>query len=264
MPTPFELIDRKDVLELFHEFMQLDGGCRFLCLSGVAKVGKSHFMTKVFPALARETYGARYAVVDLSPRSHAEADVLHNACAQLGGDSLFPRYHEAYEVFLSRPRVEVKGLQAILSSVLVRSQDEPTERERAARYLVSEFVADLETATDGPVLLLIDAVDKANERMQEWLMHTLMVQMARVPHARVVIAGRTVPEPAGSCVAISLGIDLPPVEDEEAYITYCREIEADLNEQEIRKIAFMFDYMPGYFVDFVRPKFGRVEVSRGF
>jgi hypothetical protein len=116
---PHITIDRQPAIDLFDQLLQADSQCRILRLTGEAKMGKSHLMAKVFPLLACEAHSARSAVLDLRNRTQSIPDILHAACGLLGGEADFPAYHAAYHEWLSRPRVEVKGLQRVASGCAI-------------------------------------------------------------------------------------------------------------------------------------------------
>jgi len=108
-------IDRLEVIDQFGRLMQTDSSHRLLRLVGEAKMGKSHLLTKVFPEMARRWYLAGCAIIDL--RSYrAPADILLAACSQLDPDR-FPAFHQAYQVWLDRPRplAEATSLEALLA-----------------------------------------------------------------------------------------------------------------------------------------------------
>lgn len=262
---PHKTIDRQDSIQLFHQLMQTDSEFCILRLLGEAKLGKSHLLTKVFPALARRDYRACCAVLDLRGQAQTPSSILYTAYSQLGNPATLPNYCTAYQESLNRSQaqVQVTGLQAILANIQIRATDEADESEQAIRHLTSQFVADLRNLTGSPLLLLFDAVEGADERTRNWLMDTLLVQISALAHAKIVVAGRSVPEPYGSYTATCRSYELPLVDEEQAYILYCREIGAALEEQSIRDMARVFDYKPGLFVDFVMPKFARREAAYG-
>jgi hypothetical protein len=90
----------------------------------------------------------------------------------------------------------------------------------------------------------------------------LLVQLAPLPHLRIVVAGRGVPEPHGSYAAFTRSYELQPVREIHEYISYCRQIGAALDEPSISTLALAFDYKPGAFAD-VMPKFTHQEAARG-
>ncbi|MDY6877369.1 MAG: ATP-binding protein [Chloroflexota bacterium] len=256
-------INRRDSINLFHHLMQPDSEFHILRLLGEAKMGKTHLLTKVFPTLARQNYQAHYAVLDLRGQAQTPTSILHTAYSQIGDPTTFPNYCAAYQELINRSKVQVTGLQAILALVQIRAIDETDESESVIRHLTSQFVADLHNLADSSLLLLFDAVEGADERTRNWLMDILLMQLSTLAHVKIVVAGRSVPEAYGSYTATCHSYELRPVNEVQAYIVYCREIGANLEEQSIRDFARAFDYKPGLFVDYVTPTFARREVAHG-
>jgi hypothetical protein len=159
--------------------------------------------------------------------------------------------------------VEVAGLRATLANVQIKQRDEAGEERRITRHLVDQFVADLRRSTDAPVVLFFDTVNDASATVCDWLMDTLLVQLSPLLHVRVVVAGRSMPEASGSYAALCCSYQLTPVEEDEAYITYCQQVGAVLVEQSIRDFARVFEYKPGLFVDYVLPKFVARKAAHG-
>ena len=255
-------INMQEAIDQFHQLMQPDCEFRVLRLLGEAKLGKSHLVTKLFPHLGQTIYQARYAVLDLRNPAQDIADILHAACNWLGGMINFPTYAAAHRDWLNRPIIQVSGLQALLSRIQVKAPEETDESHKMARHLTTQFVADLRQLTIAPVLLIFDQLDDANPANQDWLIDTLLVQLAPLTHVRVVVAGRTMPEASGSYAAICCSYELLPVHEDQAYINYCRECKIELAENEIRVLARAVDYKPGAFAD-VMPKFMRREAAHG-
>jgi len=112
-------------------------------------------------------------------------------------------------------------------------------------------VADLRALSPSPILLLFDALDQAEKSLQDWLLNNLVAHLVPLPHLRLVLAGRTVPEPPGSCIPHTLHHQLSPVTDEAAYIAYCQSVQASLVEQSIRDFARATGYKPGFFADLI-------------
>jgi len=76
------ILDRTQPVGIFEQLLDRDHPCRFMRLSGAAKMGKSHLLTKVFPALAQQQ-GARCVIMDMRG-SQTVIDWLYHICIQLG------------------------------------------------------------------------------------------------------------------------------------------------------------------------------------
>lgn len=256
----YETINRQGIIDIFHELMQPDSPFRILRLLGESKLGKTHFLTKVFPTIARQHYSANFALLELRSRALTRLDILHIASGLLGDETTFPSYHAAYHDWMNRPHTQVAGLQALLSYVRIKPEGEPDQTHKATRHLVSRFVSDLRAVTDIPSLFLFDALDDAADiSTVDWLMNVLLVQLAQLPHLRVVLAGQSVPEPCASYTTLCRTHELLPVDDEDEYIAYCRQLGIQLSCQSIRDIAHILDYKPGLFVDYVLPRYAHRE-----
>lgn len=246
-------INGEEILDIFHELMQTNSNQRVLRLIGQAKLGKSHLLTKVFPALARQEQATcRHAILDLRSQAQGVPDVLHSACAQLG-DAGFAGYLAEYRAWRNRPRIEASGLQALLSKISIFAQSEAEESRRVIPDLTRAFVNDLRARPQQPVLLLFDAVDNAADATRDWLMDMLLVQLASLPHVRCVVAGRTLPDAAGGYAAVCGHYELQPVQEENAYIHFCQSLGMRLVEQSIRDFARASGYKPGFFAELTEP-----------
>ena len=241
------ILDRKEPVDLFNQLLDSSHHCRFMRLSGAAKMGKSHLLTKVFPALAQQQ-DARYVIMDMRG-SQTVIDWLYHISTQLG-IAHFPTFDKAYQAWLYRPLLQGQDIQAISSEISARSH----QRDETPHY-TRILVDDLRRLNDRPIVLLCDAVDDAEKDVQEWLMGTLLVQLQPLPHLHIVVGGRTLPEPLGNYTMICQSHELRPVEEREAFIRYCSEIKSDLKEDDICVLAHAFDYVPGAFVNIVNRKF---------
>ena len=246
MTTPPPTIDRRDTFGLFGDLMQPEPQFRVLRLIGDAKLGKTHFASKVFPHLAKEDYGAECAVVDL--RRLATSDVLHNLSAHFGDEELFPAYIQAYQSWLERDAPEIRDVRALFSVLTIRSPDGTNNTEEMERHLVTCLAQDLSAARDRLFLFIFDRMDDSTST-SKWVMDTLLVHVSHVPNVRVIVAGRSVPTPSASYAALCCEHVLQPVKDEEAYISFCRASGLLLSDESIRTAACVCDYVPGSFVD---------------
>ncbi len=159
------------------------------------------------------------------------------------------------KIWLNKPKVEMQHVFLLLSSFTFSAKQGYDDLYKRDHHLTIEFIKDLETCNDRLLLLLVDHIDSAAEAVRTWLINTFLVRISLLKHIRVVVAGRSVPEPHGTYAASCLHAQLHPVTEEDAYIAYCRRLNVTLVEQSVRDIAFLLDYQPGMFVDYVLPKF---------
>jgi hypothetical protein len=256
------MIDGEEVLNLFATFMQPQSRHRVLRLLGEAKLGKSHLLTKVLPVLARSQYQAcTCAILDLRNPALGVPDILHNTCSQLN-DAAFTGYRNAYQAWRNRPKIEANGLQALLSKISIQARSSEDDTRLILPDLTRAFVSDLRQFDAKPVLLLFDAVNDSTDQTRTWLMDMLLVQLSPLDHVRVVIAGRDLPDAAGSYAAACLSYELQPVVEVDAYIRFCHETGVTLAEQSIRDFAHAFNYRPGLFAEYTQ-SFANRSTSHG-
>ena len=253
-----ETINTHDAVQKFQNMLQRSGQTRVLCLEGASKMGKSHLLTKVFPALAKPDFQDRYAILDLRDTTDDVPNILTIACSQL---KVCESYSKANETWINRPKINLKNFISIFSFHRISAKDSAEDIRGRDRHFTTQFVKDLDKLDK--VLLLFDSVDCASPGMQMWLMNTLLAQLSSLAHVLVVVVGRTLPEPHGSYAAFCERYQLRPVEDEKEYIAYCQNIHAKLGKQTIRAFAKAFDYKPGLFAEYVYPKFRQQELSNG-
>ncbi len=246
---------------LFRLLMLPGSQTKVLRLLGEAKLGKSHLLTNIFPRLAEKDFQARYAILDLRNTAHTTHDILHMICAQLNGLTS-DYYYSAYQEWINRPKIGIQQLYAIFSHVHISAKNSANDLRQGENSLLTAFIKDLNTLDDKPLLLFFDSVDRADESIQIWLMDTLLVHLSSLPHVRVVVAGRSLRKPSGSYAASCRSYQLLPVQDIEAYISYCKKVNIVLAEQSIRDFALAFSYKPGIFVDYVLPTFMGEAVVR--
>jgi hypothetical protein len=248
-----ETIDTDEIIGIFRQFLKTSSTTRVLYIIGEAKLGKSHLLTKVFPVLAQQEYQARHAVIDLRhPQTISE--ILSLTSSQLDG-MCCTHFKDAEREWTNQPKVRMEHVFLILSSLTLSAEQEYNDLYKNMHYLTTQFIKDLETYDDQPLLLLIDHMDNATEEIQAWLINTFLVRISLLKHIWIVVAGHSVPEPHGRYAASCLRYQLHPVTEEDAYIAYCHRLKVTLLEQSIRDFAFYVDYRPGMFVDYVVTKF---------
>lgn len=242
-------IDRLDVMYLFDRLVQPDSEHRTLHLLGDAKMGKTHLMTRIFPQRA-EAHNCRYAVQSLHGQIRV-ADILHTLRSKLAELGPFAGFDQAYRDWATRPVIEASDIQALFAKISVTAQKGEDESRKVEPMLTTHFVADLRQLNAGPVVLLFDALDNAPDSIKTWLFCTLLGQLALLPHVRVVVAGRSLPDPGEDYAPRCRVHRLQPVWDVQEYITYCQHHKVGLVEQSIRDFARAIDYRPGQFVGLV-------------
>ena len=257
-----ETINTHAVVDQFRQLLRSDSRFRILRLTGEAKTGKSHLLTKVFPAIAQEEYQAHCAIVDLRNKMYNTVPhILDMIYSQVNLTNLKDRLVSSSQTQINKPKESFE--QALVSystfgGSLKSSLDKENLRDE---HLVSQCIDDLRTLNSRPLLLLFDTFNSAPKSIQTWLMDSFLVKISRLDHVRVIVAGNFLLEADGSYSARCLSYRLKQVEEMEEYIAYCKRLHIVLAEQSIRDFAHLFDYTPGLFVDWVLPKFLQRKMS---
>lgn len=246
----YETIDMQEAVKQFHHLMQPSHKMRVLRLEGEEKMGKSHLLIYVFPMLARE-YQAKHVLLDLRNHTDTIPNFLCLAKSQL--DLQTSHFDAAYQAWLNRPKFEAEQLLALFSRVTISVEDSQDDLSQRDLHLTTQFIQDLRTVDDRPLLFLFDSVERASLYVQTWLMNTFMVQLSPLHHVRVVVAGRSLPEAYCSYATSCQSYKLSAVRQMGAYTMYCRTANLPLSEPQIEALAQVFRYTPGLFVEWVVP-----------
>jgi hypothetical protein len=247
------MIDREEAVARFRALIDPVTPLRVLRLLGEAKMGKTHLLTKVFPSLAQQ-HGSVCAVLDLRNSQQTIIAHLHQPCMQLGRNH-FPTFDHSYATWINQPQIQVNGLQGVFSIFSLRSRGREDDTARMIPHLTRCFVDDLRQMHHPQRVLIFDQVDDAAPETQIWLMDTFLGQVQGLAHIRVVVGGRTLPNVLGNYARLCASYELTSVQEEKAYITYCREVGASLGEQSIRDFAKASRYVPGGFAEIVHAHF---------
>lgn len=253
------LINHDAAIALFFELLQPTSRHRFLRLLGDGEMGKTTLLREVFPVLAAQQ-GLRTAFIDMRNQAQKPTDFLHMICGQINRQG-FPAFDKAYDQWLTRPKVQISGLQALFSKIQVGSGEDDEGSTDPTLLLTRRFVDDLDRLNVHPTLLLFDAVDNASPFTQSWLMDQLLVQLQSLPHVRAVVGGRTLPDASGAYARQCYSYELRPVQDTAAYVRYCRELGLNLSEELIRTGAIFCSFNPGRFANAIKVYFSSSSVS---
>lgn len=250
LPATPLTINRQEAIVLFDRLVQPDSPHRALHLLGDAQMGKTHLMSQIFPQRASDLHRLLCTTLSLHSQTNV-ADILYNLVSRLAEAGPFVNFERAYQQWVTRPVHEARDNQELFAQINTSAQKTEDEGRKFEPMLTTQFVADLRLLANRPLLLLFDALDNAPEPIRAWLFHTLLGHLATLPHMRVVVAGRNLPDPTGDYAASCRVYRLQPVRDETEYINYCRQVKAALVEQSIRDFARAVDYRPGQFVGLV-------------
>jgi len=241
-------IDRGEVITLFHQLMRPHSLHRVLRLSGDPKMGKSHFLTKIFPHLARQHYGARCITLDIRNLTSSQ-DFLHRLAMPLED---FPHYHQTYQAWVNRSKVEVKNVFTLLTSISLRNQAGPDEAQAHLRNLLTHLERDLRTLTSTPLLVMIDALDDEYDKdphLKSWVLNQFLPPLTQLNHLRLVLAGRQMPPATSDYSGLCLDCHLTSVQDTAAYHTYCQHQPITIDRHLIDGYILGAGYRPGFFIE---------------
>jgi len=222
--------------------MHTDSEYHILHLYGQGQLGKTHLATKVFPRLAKKKYGANCAIIDFKSRGQTAFDIFDKMIGQLSSPKYFSSYYNHYDEYLKQ--------------VLLSPKENETDEIIKARRLIPFFADGLDNLSDAMVLLIFDAINEANEKIADWLMNSVLVQIAKRTNLRVIVAGQSIPEASISLTTICRTEKLFPIDRDEPFMVYCREIDidTDLEEKNIRECIQQSEYNPGFFVALLETK----------
>ena len=255
------IINHDRAIEQFRQLLAPNPKIRFMRLLGDGEMGKTTLMSKVFPVLATQQ-NIRTAYIDMRNQAQKPIDFLHTICGLIDRRG-FPAFDHAYEEWLTRPKIQMVGLQSFLSKIQISAGREDENREDLTMHLTRKFVDDLDDAPTRRVLLLFDTVNDASSLTQSWLMDKLLVQLQALPHVCAVVSGRSLPDASGSYAMNCCSHELRPVDDPAAYVRYCRELNVPLSEAEIHLAARFCLFNPGRFAHALQINFPQVSVSHG-
>lgn len=244
------IINHDGAIQQFRQLLQPKVQYRFIHLQGDGEMGKTTLLAKVFPILAEHS-SVYYAAIDMRNSAQSPVDIIHTICSQLG-DELFPHFAQAYSELLNQQRatIQISRSMAIFSKIdIINHPVDDNKGDLGTLHLTSNFIEDLRSMRERLIVFLFDTVDQASTVTQNWLLNDLLGRLRPLLHLRVVVAGRRLPEASSSYSATCRPYKLSPVFDMEAYIRYCREIGARLDEQNIRLLAQNTGYIPGAFAN---------------
>lgn len=225
---------------------------RVLRLIGESKLGKSHLMRDVFPELC-QVYKACCVYLDLQGNeSQTPLGVL-----SVARGILFRTHQIRCSEYDRATRETPPGsisIEKMAQLGSVTNINAPVYGDEVIwsriPQLTSGLIDDLAQVPSTQIVFLLDSIDQARDRTREWLLTSFLVEVAQLPHVRVVLAGQTMPSVAGGYAAVTETLKLEPV-DEQEFILYCRRVRITLQVEEIRFLAKAVRYRPGLFVECV-------------
>ena len=245
-------IDHGDAVDLFRRLLAGDSPHRLLRLTGDAKMGKSHLLRHVFVEIAGEE-GVPSVLLDLREATKSVRDLLAEIERGLRDHLDCSGYQRAERDSLTPGSISIKRTVFFKSRVKVSTAGDAWD---IARLLTVQLAIDLGEA-DRLAVVLVDAAEQASTTTQQWLSQTLLPELCRLPQLRVVVAGRTLPEPSSSYAPHCMNHRLDKVEDPQAYVVFCRDAGIPCPPAFIPEFARVLQFTPGLFVELVVPAYGR-------
>ncbi len=188
-------LDRDDEIGLFQDMLIGQVSEQILLVSAEGGVGKSELM-RAYAACCSEEY--LLIKVDFKGGQVDLSELISRICDALGWEQC-PAILEVIER-LKPPAPEIHvtdnkllGQNRIDINVVLNAPEEK-DREKNRVDLTNALFTDLRRL--GQVVLLFDTFNDGHELVKTWLWGAFLVRICNTPQARVVIAGRNLPEPA--------------------------------------------------------------------
>lgn len=244
MLPKFPLIDRKEAITLFKDFLQKDY-FRIFLIKGETMMGKSRVLQEY--AKLSEAQKIRSVFIDL--KSTSEEFLILYEIAQQIDMNLFPRFSAAYSKFMNQS-TNVNQVNQFFSKMTIR--DDSTEKLNKYRLLEfrAAFLSDIDSfAKDMNFLVIVDSFEAATTSVQEWLAKEFLVPISKKSQVKIVIAGITTPQPAISWEDCAQVHELSSVSKEDC-MAFCNELGIEQDENVIGEFVMYFQGKPGAFVQY--------------
>ncbi len=182
------IADRKYQIEFFRAMLAGTTDKRILLLRADGGRGKTDLLQR----LAHECPADRCVVrFNLKTAEKGIAQILGVFRDKLGADAL-PRFYAA----LARldPNINIAHITSLgkFDLSIMLNVDEQTRKIRL-ELLEAAFFDDLRAACAN-LVVIFDTFDQAPDELKKWLSGAFLEHAATIPHLRVVIGGREVPE----------------------------------------------------------------------
>lgn len=210
------LANYKTELQQFQELVAFDSRQRILMFHGESGVGKSELLRA---CQSRVPQHIRLVSVQLRGSDTTPAGILYRL-GQRGGWDRLPQLTQRVASMTKRQngtgdeswRVNMRRQ---LSEVV--SQGSIAERRQRLADLTEAWFSDL-NGFRSPLLLVMDTFEQTTTEMQKWLDQHFLPGVAQVQQMRVLMAGRTVPEPSVEWHHCCTSHQLPGVHEAEAWL----------------------------------------------
>jgi hypothetical protein len=244
------LIDRILAVQKFTDMLEGTSKKRILRIIGEGKMGKSRLLQE-FGKLSREKWKAHCAFTDLHLNLQGYSNIVYEITLQIPVVE-YINFSETRQQISSSPKVEIKRLNLLFSSILVNIPDQKrnSDDEYIRQQITSSFYKDLYSANlDCPTVLLFDTFDSAGLNIQNWLNEQFFLAILQIPNVYLVLAGRSLREPPNAWLDICETYTLLPVTLED-YISYCNHLGINTSREIIEAFHKVFNGTPGLFAEY--------------
>jgi len=254
-------VNREQERGLFQEMLKAEVSAHILLLQADAGMGKSSLMRTLWDECKHwqgDTIGR--ARLDFKDNNLSAAGVVMGELCQQLGRQRFTEFYKEADAYARVASVNVQGstfIDSSLDATLVKLN--PEQRKMRQQMLTDAFFTDLEKGHDkGPVVLLFDTFEKAQEEVREWLSGPFLTRVRPHQWLVMVVAGRETPAVDTDWEDWRLHHTLRPLNRE--YVgEYLRRVELSLSDSEINLIYDLTDGNPLELATYVK----KLLIKRG-
>jgi hypothetical protein len=222
---PFPIANYAPHRDALAALLQQPCGQPLLFITGEKDYGKTWLLSWFQTELGDQ---CRFLKFDLAaPQKLFSPSFIMRKCSEAIGKENFPNFEHEAKVY-NRSRV------AVVQDVHIRGDNNvvtaevgttPQEQLLVALDLTNIFVEDLKkiAARDPPVIFVFDHVDSPGQLISDWLYDGLIPALRSVPHSRLVLAARQLPDFAGAFwTPASKTVTLTGVDDPTAWYSLAK------------------------------------------
>ncbi|RPJ66929.1 MAG: hypothetical protein EHM20_17335 [Alphaproteobacteria bacterium] len=244
MLPKYPLIDRKDAIAHFVDFLQEEGLKVFL-IKGEAMMGKS----RVLQEYRKISENRRLKSVFIDLKSKNEEFLLLYEIARQVNLNLFPAFSAIYSNFLNQ-RVNITRVTQLFSKMSIQENYEEKLNKYRLLEFRSAFLSDLDALPqDMECVIIIDSFDAATETVKKWLAEEFIVPVSKKRRVKIVVAGTIVPIPSATWEDQSEFYELCSVTKDDC-INFCKELGIVQDEKVIGEFLLFFQGRPGAFIQY--------------
>lgn len=248
----FPLLDRKDAIALFEDFLHKEN-IRILLIKGETMMGKS----RVLQEYIKTSESRKIDNVFIDMKTKNEEVLLLYEIAQQIDSNLFPNFLATYSKFINQQHTNVSQVNQFFSRMVVRDDSDEKLNKYRLLELRSAFFLDLDLLPkDVEYLVVIDSFDAATETVKRWLTEDFIIPISKKRKLKIIVAGIIIPYPSAIWEKSSQLCELISVTKEDC-IDYCKTVGIEVDEKIINEFfLFLQEGRPGSFIQYVLFKKG--------